>query len=431
MKEIKSHAELVSASQPCFPRPWRERMPGGQVRGYSLGFTLIEILMVVLIIGILGAIALPQYQRAVLRSRFAALMPIAKSLADSNEVYFLDHGEYADNPADLLVAGRDKNAGAYPDGTKIVMYSDEADLSFVRSENDNIPTARYVVYQKHSKNFPDTTWCEAKDTHAEEMCQALGGQFVEGGSSSGSSTDANADNNWKAYLLSGTAREGDSFAEAGSGGSGTGTSSTNTPVVLDEATLAKLQEIVDNCSSYYTCFINEAKGTVTKCSNSSGQVLPSGECVPTVSGSFYKYEYNADGKEVAGYACNAMTDDTCTQYQARYKKYNSDKSYTLTQRVCNGGVIPASPSGTCSNGQYTEASYGSSGNQDQTLDSHGRYTTRNICIASSIGTDGTCGAYSEMSKYDQTYDENGNHLNTVTHTCTSIKPNSTTCLEWS
>ena len=59
------------------------------------GFTLIEILVVVLIVGILAAIALPQYQKAVWRSRSAEIKAFAKNLADAQGVHHLNNGAYA------------------------------------------------------------------------------------------------------------------------------------------------------------------------------------------------------------------------------------------------------------------------------------------------------------------------------------------------
>ncbi len=51
------------------------------------GFTLIELLVVVLIIGILSSIALPQYTRAVEKSRVSEAKITMKAIWDGKEVY--------------------------------------------------------------------------------------------------------------------------------------------------------------------------------------------------------------------------------------------------------------------------------------------------------------------------------------------------------
>ena len=101
----------------------------------SLGFTLIELLVAVLIIGILAAVALPQYEKAVEKSRMAEALSIGKTLDQAMAVWVLGQGGYPMENVEFL--------GTNPGGELDIM----------------LPLIPTTATESDSKYFRYEAWC--------------------------------------------------------------------------------------------------------------------------------------------------------------------------------------------------------------------------------------------------------------------------------
>lgn len=95
------------------------------------GFTLLELLVVVLIIGILAAIALPQYRKAVAKAELAQIINVTKSLKQAQERFYLTNNKYATSINGLDISINNPNVRCYvgtADGGYVSCYSDKFGL---------------------------------------------------------------------------------------------------------------------------------------------------------------------------------------------------------------------------------------------------------------------------------------------------------------
>lgn len=158
---------------------------------FAKGFTLLELLVVVLIIGILSAIALPQYRKAVLKADLSRGIALVESLYKAQQVYYLTHGDYTTDLDDLDVSiPKDDSCTkttlstvSYYDCDYGRVYNTKNAVQFqnkpAKSEYANKKIA-YTHQLKDSSGFKaGQRYCYAKPNYkiAQDVCNSIGEPF--------------------------------------------------------------------------------------------------------------------------------------------------------------------------------------------------------------------------------------------------------------
>ena len=180
---------------------------GQKDKNLKQGFTLLELLVVVVIIGILAAIALPQYRIAKMKADVASLLPTMRRWKDALQEWKLHYGNYCkdgkgtDSTCDEIPNGADlgvtwpsdwiswnnnplsceNHTDCFSANNKWRCYTHDNGNVYCLERNNYFFIILYQpdYYYQPLKEMRNKIGCFAENEKAKKICQKLGGKFVK------------------------------------------------------------------------------------------------------------------------------------------------------------------------------------------------------------------------------------------------------------
>ena len=142
------------------------------------GFTLVELLIAILIIGVLVGVALPQYRLAKDKAQYSAMMNIGRAIAESNERYYIEHNKTYATSFDQLDVNIPANSfsgnTAYFDWGNCRLYYQQE----VHCTNNTSLRNQFIIHYNRGSRDPHVIVCTAQglaeNNRYNKVCKSFG-----------------------------------------------------------------------------------------------------------------------------------------------------------------------------------------------------------------------------------------------------------------